>query len=90
MTGKTVMVNELGALVFVPPLAVPPSSWAVTVTVAMPLAFAAEVNVSWPLGLMAGWTAKRAGVSAVTVNVTFWEASLAGPGEMAVTQPAIE
>ena len=90
LTDTIVMVKVLGALVFEPPLAVPPSSTAVTVTVARPWAFAAEVNVSVPLGLIAGWTANSAGVSAMTVNVTFWADSLAGPGEIAVTQPLTE
>ena len=86
----TVMVNELrgagvGAAVGGAAVVV-----AVTVIVATPLAFAAEVNVSCPLGSMAGWTAKRAGVSAVTVNVTFWDGLGRGSGEIAVTQPAIE
>ena len=37
------MVNVCGALVLVPPFAVPPSSRALTVTVAEPLAFGAGV-----------------------------------------------
>src|SRR6516225_5734194 len=42
-TGVTVIVNVCGALVSTPPLAVPPSSWARTVTVAHPLASGAGV-----------------------------------------------
>ena len=90
LTDTIVMVKVLGALVFEPPFAVPPSSTAVTVTVATPCASAAEVNVSFPLGSIAGWTANSAGVSAMTVKVTVWAASLAGPGEIAVTQLLIE
>ena len=36
---------------------------------------------------MAGWTLKSPGLSALTVKLTFWEDSFAGPGEMAVAQP---
>jgi hypothetical protein len=42
-TGSTVIVNDTGALVSLPPFAVPPSSCAVTLTVAAPLASAAGV-----------------------------------------------
>jgi len=43
LTGFTVMVKFCGALVSLPPLAVPPSSDSVTVMVALPLALAAGV-----------------------------------------------
>ena len=33
---------------------------------------------------MAGWTLKSPGLSALTVKLTFWEDSFAGPGEIAV------
>jgi hypothetical protein len=39
----TVIVNVFGVLVSCPPLAVPPSSLSVTVSVAVPLAFSAGV-----------------------------------------------
>ncbi len=42
-TAVTVIVNVCAALVSTPPLAVPPSSWILTVTVAEPLALAAGV-----------------------------------------------
>ena len=48
------MVKVTAAEVSAPPLAVPPSSCSVTVTVALPFAFAAGVKVSTPLGEMAG------------------------------------
>lgn len=54
-TGVTVMVKVCGALVSTPPLAVRPVSYAVTVTVALPLAFNAEVKVSVPSAARAGW-----------------------------------
>ncbi len=43
LTAATAIVSVWGALVSLPPSAVPPSSWARTVTVAVPLAFAAGV-----------------------------------------------
>ena len=43
LTAVTVMVKVWVALVSTPPLAVPPSSWMLTVTVAVPLALAAGV-----------------------------------------------
>jgi hypothetical protein len=43
LTGLTTIVKACGALVSEPPFAVPPSSWAVTVTVAAPFASAAGV-----------------------------------------------
>ena len=69
---------------------VPPLSTAVTVMVATPLASAAGLYVSVPLGATAGWSVKSEGVSAVTVKLTVCDDSLAGPGEIAVAQPAID
>ena len=43
LTGVTVIVNVCGALVSTPPLAVPPLSWMLTVTVATPNASGAAV-----------------------------------------------
>ena len=54
LTAVTVIVKVCVALVSTPPLAVPPLSWIVTVTVAVPTAFAAGVKVSVPVGLTAG------------------------------------
>ena len=50
-TGVTVIVKVCAALVSAPPLAVPPLSWIWTVTVAVPLALAAGVYVSLPVGV---------------------------------------
>ena len=54
-------------LVSTPPPAVPPLSWATTVTVAVPKALAAGVKVSVPFVPMAGWALKRLLLSFVTV-----------------------
>src|ERR671925_614921 len=89
-TAPTLIVKVWGALVSTPPLAVPPLSTALTVTVAAPLASAVGVYVSFPLDATAGWTAKRPVLSAETLNVTVWGDSPAGPGEMAVAQPATD
>src|SRR5437764_2055825 len=86
LTAVMLMVNDFGALVSWPPLTVPPLSCAWTVTTAEPATFGASVKVSVPEGLMAGCTANWAGLAAVTINVTVWPASLAGPGEMLVTK----
>src|SRR5207248_2053535 len=49
LTAVAVMMNVCGAEVSTPPLAVPPSSLATMVTVAVPLAFGASVYVSVPV-----------------------------------------
>src|SRR5829696_10070882 len=84
----TVMVNSCVALVSFPPLAVPPLSWANTVTVAVPKALGAGVKVSVPPEEIAGWTENRALLLLVTWKVTVWPASSAGPGEMLVAHVA--
>ena len=86
MTELTVMVKVWGAEVSLPPLAVPPLSFRVTVTLATPLAFAAGVKVRVPAELMVGGVLKREGLSLVTRKMRVWLASSAGPGEMAVAQ----
>ena len=58
---------KVEVLVSTPPLAVPPLSWATTVTVALPKALAAGVKVSVPLVLIAGWALKRLLLLFVTV-----------------------
>src|SRR6266568_2316080 len=60
LTGLIVIVNVTGAEVSTPPFAVPPLSCSVTVTVALPNAFGAEVKVSTPAAEIAGCTEKRA------------------------------
>ena len=54
MTGITVIRKVFDEEVSCPPLAVPPLSLRNTVTVAMPLALVAEVNVKVPAGFIAG------------------------------------
>ena len=80
-------MNVCGALVSLPPLAVPPLSTARTVTVAPPSASRVGVYVSVPSGAIAGWTAKSPGLLLETVKVTLSEASSAGPGVIPVAQP---
>ena len=88
MTGSTVTVRVRATLVFVPPLAVPPLSMAVMVSVATPLAFGAGVYVSVPLAAMAGWMLKRAALSLVTLKLTVCEDSFVGPVVIAVAPVA--
>ena len=88
LTGVTVIVNVCGALVSAPPFAVPPESFATTVTVADPFAFAAGVNVSVPFDETAGCVENRPLLSLPTRKVSVWPDSSAGPFEMAVAQPA--
>ena len=52
-------MNVCGPLVSSPPLAVPPSSWMTTVTVAVPKASAAGVKVSVPSAATAGCDAEQ-------------------------------
>ena len=77
LTAVTVMAKVCAALVFTPPLAVPPSSTATTDTVAEPKALAAGVKVSVPLASTAGWALKIALLVLVTVKLTFCEGSFA-------------
>ena len=81
------MPKVTAALESSPPFAVPPLSLATTVTVALPNAFAAGAYVSVPPELTAGCVEKRPELVLETANVTFWLASLAGPGEIAVAHP---
>ena len=86
-TALTVMVNVCAALVLTPPLAVPPLSDNVTVIVAAPLAFGAGVYVNVPLAATLGCTEKSAAlVLLVTMNVSVWPDSSAGPALIAVAQ----
>ena len=84
----TVRVKVCAALVSTPLLAVPPSSCAMTVTVAEPKALAAGVKVSVPPVLTTGWLLKSALLSFVTVKLTTCDDSFAGPAEMLVTAKA--
>lgn len=81
------MVNVDGVLVSVPPLAVPPLSCTRTVMVALPLALAAGVKVSWPLGLIAGCVENRAVFELpVSWKLRVCVDSQLGPAETAVAQ----
>src|SRR5205814_2169231 len=89
LTALTVMVKVCGAELSTPPLTVPPSSWRVTVTVALPLASGAGYKTIIR-SADAGWTPQRAAlVLPVTVKFTVWPHSFAGPAEMAVAQAAL-
>ncbi len=83
-----VIVKVCPALVSTPPLAVPPSSCACTVTVADPVAFAAGVKVKVPFAATAGCTENNAVLSLPTMKVTFCVSP--GPALIAVAHPATE
>src|SRR6059036_1051142 len=89
LTAVTVMINVCGALVSTPPLAVPPLSLAVTVTVAAPLALGADRYVNVPADDTLGCTAKRPLLLLVTMKVTICPAatSSGGPARILVAQP---
>ena len=82
------IVNVWAALVSVAPFAVPPLSWMLTLTVAMPVASAADAKVSVPSALTAGCTANSALLEFVTMKSTSWSVSPV-PWLIAVAQPAI-
>src|SRR3954469_7395522 len=82
--GFTVIVNVCAALVSTPPLAVPPLSCAVTVTVADPVAPAADVKVSVPVADTAGWAENSAVLLLVTMKFTVCALSLDAPALIAV------
>src|SRR5438270_836767 len=89
LTEVTVMVKVWAALVSTPPLAVPPLSCSWTVTVAVPLALAASVEVSVPLTAeTVGCAEKSALLVLLTMKFSAWPLSSDGPAEMAVAQPA--
>ena len=69
-TVSSTQIVKVRVLVATPPFAVPPESWAVTVTVASPTTFKAGVKVSVPLALIAGWALKRALLVFVTLRLT--------------------
>src|SRR5262249_60560878 len=78
-----------GAQLPPPPLAVPPSSGATTVTIALPKASGAGVKVSLPVASTAGCALNRPLLSLVTLKLTVWPLSSAGPGLTAVAQAAL-
>ena len=88
LTAVTETVKVWGALVSIPPLAVPPSSCNITVTTATPFAFAAGVNESVPVGEIAGGLEKRVGLSLETMKFKIWPTSDGLPGLIEVAQPA--
>ena len=89
-TPVTVIVNVWVGLVSWPPLAVPASSTAFTLTVAMPFWLAAGVNVSVPAALTAGATENRPLLLLVTTKEIVWPPSLAGPLLIADAQAATD
>jgi hypothetical protein len=79
------VIVKVCTLVATPLFAVPPVSWAVTVTVALPVALPG-VKVSVPLTAIAGWALKRALLVFVRVKLTVCADSSAGPAEMLVAK----
>src|SRR5207248_1002324 len=87
LTPVTLIVNVCAVEVSLPPFAVPPSSCATTVTVALPNALAAGTKLSTPLGETDGCTAKRAALPFETWKATLWPDSF-GPAEIALAHAA--
>src|SRR4029078_155977 len=84
-TAVTVIVNVCGALVLMPPVALPPLSRASPVTTAVTLAPAFGVNDKVPVfASTAGCVANSALLSFDTTKNTLWPLSLAGPALIAV------
>ena len=76
----TTVIRKLFVAVSTPPLSMPPSSCAITVTVAVPLALAAGVKVSTPPVFTLGATLNRPGLLLLVATfVTLWPASSVGP-----------
>ena len=61
--------TTLGALVSMPPLTVPPSSWRVTVIEAVPDTSALGVNASTPRALIVGCTSNSVGSDTRTLKI---------------------
>ena len=89
LTAPTLITTVCGAEVLAPPLAVPPLSDSVQVSVVVPETSGWSVNVSVPVaGSMAGRTANRAAlVLPVRVKVRTWPASSVGPALIPVAHP---
>ena len=88
LTELTVMTNVWFALLSMPPLTIPPSSWMLSVIAAEPFASAAGVKVSVPMALTAGAALNRAGfVLPTMLKCTVWLDSF-GPGLMKLAQPS--
>src|SRR4029077_10254479 len=87
-TAVTAMVKVCAALVSDPPLAMPPLSCRATVTVAVPFALAAVVYVNVPLAAIAGCVANSALLLLVTVKLSAWPISSAGPALIDVAHAA--
>ena len=87
LTQLTVMVKFTVAEVSTPPLAVPPLSCRLTLTVAVPNAFGAGVNVSTPAAEMEGCAVKSALLLLAAMKCTVCVLSF-GPGEMAEAHAA--
>jgi hypothetical protein len=83
--GKIEMVKVCEGLVSEPPAAVPPLSTAVTVMVATPRLLPG-VKVRVPSLAISGCVVKRALLLFITVKLTVWPASAAGPGLMDVAK----
>src|SRR6185503_13554287 len=79
--------NVCGPEELFPPSAVPPLSWRVTVSWAVPAALGAVVNERAPAGVIAGVTLKRAALSVVTLKASVCADSFGGPAEIPVAQP---
>jgi hypothetical protein len=79
------VIVKVCALVATPLFAVPPVSWAVTVTVALPVVLPG-VKVSVPSAASAGWTLKRLLLVFVRVKLQVCADSSAGPAEMLVAK----
>ena len=81
LTGEIVIVKVCTLDVSMPPLAVPPLSFRLTLQFVNPLAFAAGVKVRLPsTGFTAGRVANRALLSVKTMKVKDWPLSSARPG----------
>ena len=86
-TAVTVIVKVCEALVSAPLLAVPALSCSCTVTVAVPLAFAAGVKVSVPEAEIVGCAENTPLLLFVTRKSNTWLDSSDGPALSDVTQP---
>src|SRR5439155_22553725 len=89
LSSVTLMAKVCAAEVSTPPFAVPPSSCAAMVTVAMPFAFGAGVKVSVPLAPTVGCAEKSVLSLLLTLKLTVCDDSF-GPGEIAVAQLVCE
>jgi hypothetical protein len=89
LTSLTLMVKVCSAVVSFPSFSIPPLSFSLTVTVAVPLLLSLDLKVRLPSGVIVGWFSNKSLLSLVTSKLRVCSASSTGPLERLLAQPTI-